>query len=483
MSARFDPGVPFRTRPLLPFVVLLVAAGGFHSYLSLRALRSPPPVKTVLGWALLFRLVLVFSVPVQEDDFYRYLWDGKVTAAGLDPYLFSPEEVLRACDAPEPSRRERFDARLLELAQLAASDPQMDLALRRVNNPSLATVYPPLLARLFALHTSIVPPGWNLRSQVIAMRALLGVFDLATVAALVLLLRAAGRPGGLAVVYGWCPLVLKECWNSSHVDAVPAFFVTLSLLAGVRSTAAERGSADVVRSFAAGVLLGAAAAVKFYALLLSPLLARRLGLKGGACALLGAAAVIVLTQLDFPEGRERRRESLEVFLLVWENHGAVYYWLKSALHAVGLGGSAWTVPELAGVTFELRPAEVGLRCALAFAALAWAGVASWRTTTKTGTADFLRRVFTVVAVLFLVSPVGFPWYFVWCLPLLVFADRRAWFLLPALLGLYYLSFWFAYRDPGGGVAAFDRWVLSAEFGVFYTALALEAVWRRWQSGR
>lgn len=47
----------------------------------------------VLGFALLFRVVLLWSDPIQEDDFYRYLWNGKVVASGLNPYRFAPQIV------------------------------------------------------------------------------------------------------------------------------------------------------------------------------------------------------------------------------------------------------------------------------------------------------------------------------------------------------------------------------------------------------
>ncbi|MEM0969798.1 MAG: hypothetical protein AAGJ31_10640, partial [Verrucomicrobiota bacterium] len=42
----------------------------------------------LLSFAFLFRILLWTSVPVHENDFYRYLWDGKVINAGINPFLY-----------------------------------------------------------------------------------------------------------------------------------------------------------------------------------------------------------------------------------------------------------------------------------------------------------------------------------------------------------------------------------------------------------
>lgn len=44
----------------------------------------------ILGLAVLARIILLFTEPVLEDDFWRYLWDGRVLAHGFNPYAFKP---------------------------------------------------------------------------------------------------------------------------------------------------------------------------------------------------------------------------------------------------------------------------------------------------------------------------------------------------------------------------------------------------------
>ena len=43
------------------------------------------------GSAILFRATLLMAQPSLSDDIYRYLWDGRVQAHAINPYLYSPD--------------------------------------------------------------------------------------------------------------------------------------------------------------------------------------------------------------------------------------------------------------------------------------------------------------------------------------------------------------------------------------------------------
>src|SRR5579871_5553283 len=47
----------------------------------------------IVGFSVVFRLLMLPSWPIQEIDFYRYLWDGQVTFHGLNSYAYSPYQV------------------------------------------------------------------------------------------------------------------------------------------------------------------------------------------------------------------------------------------------------------------------------------------------------------------------------------------------------------------------------------------------------
>ena len=76
----------------------------------------------------------------------------------------------------------------------------------------------------------------------------------------------------------------------------------------------------------------------------------------------------------------------------------------------------------------------------------------------------------LLGLLFLLSPVANPWYFVGLVPFLSIFPLRSWLLLSGLLSLYYVSFYFLYR---GRLETFHVWL---EYVPFYGMLA----WEWWQ---
>ena len=102
LSWRFEFGSPPTLRPIVPVLILFVTA--FTGYLfAIRIARRAPQDWRLVGLivltSILFRVVLLFSVPIQEVDIYRYLWDGAVSTAGVSPFRFSPEQVRVAANA------------------------------------------------------------------------------------------------------------------------------------------------------------------------------------------------------------------------------------------------------------------------------------------------------------------------------------------------------------------------------------------------
>lgn len=88
---------------------------------------------------------------------------------------------------------------------------------------------------------------------------------------------------------------------------------------------------------------------------------------------------------------------------------------------------------------------------------------------------FLRRVFWSIAILFLLSPVGDPWYFCWVIPFLCFFPYRSFIVLSWLLIFSYLSF---ARDIGFvsvGALEMDALVLF-QYAPFFMLLFLESIW-------
>jgi hypothetical protein len=186
----------------------------------------------ILGVAVLLRAILLLGEPLLSTDIYRYIWDGRVQAAGINPYRHVP-----------------FHEALVPLRDGVIS-PKISRADYAV------TIYPPVAQMFFLLVTRI---GESVLVMKLALLACEGV----SIGMIVLLLRRAGRPLNRLVAYAWHPLPMWEIANSGHVDAlmVALMLVGLWLAVGGRELAG-----------AAAVTLGAL--VKPFAVLALPVMWR-----------------------------------------------------------------------------------------------------------------------------------------------------------------------------------------------------------------
>ncbi|MGI9593259.1 MAG: mannosyltransferase, partial [Patiriisocius sp.] len=52
-------------------------------------------------WALLgvtARVVFLPAIPNLSQDFYRFIWDGRLLVLGINPYIFTPEQLANGSD-------------------------------------------------------------------------------------------------------------------------------------------------------------------------------------------------------------------------------------------------------------------------------------------------------------------------------------------------------------------------------------------------
>ncbi len=196
------------------------------------------PLVIVFGFAILFRAILVFTPPTLSDDMYRYVWDGRVQAQGINPYTYPPS-------APQ------------------LENLRDETVWQHVNRKDAVTVYPAGAEMAYALLWRIVPD--NVRWFQIAMAA----GDLIAGALLVLLLRALKSSDMRALIFLWNPLVIFETAHAAHVDGLVLPFLVAAFLARAK-----------YRDALTGAMLGFATALKLYPVILFPALWRTHGDQG-----------------------------------------------------------------------------------------------------------------------------------------------------------------------------------------------------------
>ncbi len=300
LSWRFDYELSVTQRPIVP--VLLLFAAAFAGYLfavrtAMQTAHSRKLLGLILWFAVIFRAVLLFSVPIQEIDIYRYLWDGATLAVGVSPFRYSPQQVLEA-EAASTN-----DEQLLRVVRLRDNNPALRSILSRVHFAELPTVYPPASQAVFAAAALTTPDEAPVYARLFIMKAWLLGFDLATLLVVIQLLKLCQKPVELCVIYAWCPLLLKEIANSGHLDAVAVFLTTLAVYlaaSGLPSADGRRRRSMTARFLPtlAAIVLALAVGAKLYPIVLAPLFflvfARQLGWRR---VLLPSAAFAAITVL------------------------------------------------------------------------------------------------------------------------------------------------------------------------------------------
>lgn len=223
----------FHRLPL--FVALATFQGGLYLG-ALLVLRKAPASLPAAGLAIVLvaaaatRAFAFFAPVFLSNDINRYVWDGRVAAAGINPYRYVPDDP--------------------HLARLR--DP---VVWPHINRARYArTVYPPATQLVFLAAQAL---GSTRR----AMKLVLLAFEAAGVALLIALLRRRQQDPTRILIYAWHPLALWEIAGAGHIDAVLVFLLPLALWAAL-------GSREIV----AGIAIGVAGMTKFYPLALLPAL-------------------------------------------------------------------------------------------------------------------------------------------------------------------------------------------------------------------
>ena len=76
-------------------------------YLILKQLKIKEQYLTYLAIGL--RLVFLFAVPNLSQDFYRFIWDGRLILTGLNPYLTTPDDLIFSQPTLFPQMKLLFD--------------------------------------------------------------------------------------------------------------------------------------------------------------------------------------------------------------------------------------------------------------------------------------------------------------------------------------------------------------------------------------
>jgi hypothetical protein len=224
-----------RTQGYAVFIPGLLASGAVTIAATMVAPAVPARagLLLILSLAAIMRLLVMLDDPLLSSDIYRYVWDGRVQGADINPYLYVPA-----------------DAALAGLRDTAIYP--------NINRADYAvTTYPPVAELFFLAVTRI--------SETLTMlRLAMVVCEIAVIAIIIDMLRTLQLPAATVVAWAWHPLAVWEIAHSGHVEAL----MVALLMAGAWLLIRKR-------ALTGAIAVALAALVKPYALMALPSFWRR----------------------------------------------------------------------------------------------------------------------------------------------------------------------------------------------------------------
>ncbi|WP_250433161.1 mannosyltransferase [Hanstruepera flava] len=165
-------------------------------------------IKLLTGLAFVFRAVFILAIPNLSQDFYRFIWDGRMILEGFNPYVYTPESFISNNILPIFQAQELYDG----MGSLSAGH---------------FTNYPPLNQLCFVI------AGWfagkSILGSVIVMRLLIIAADLGTLYFGKKILTKLNLPVHNIFWYILNPFIIIELTGNLHFEGVMIFFLVWSL--------------------------------------------------------------------------------------------------------------------------------------------------------------------------------------------------------------------------------------------------------------
>lgn len=164
--------------------------------------------KFLLISGILFRLVFLFHLPNLSQDFYRFIWDGELVSNFINPYLFTPNEIITQPGLIVDNAQRLIDG----MGELS---------------PKFHSNYPPLNQLIFAFAALL--GGKSILGSVLVMRLGIIMADIGLIYFGRKLLKNLNLSPHLIFWYFLNPLVIIELTGNLHFEGVMLFFFVWSL--------------------------------------------------------------------------------------------------------------------------------------------------------------------------------------------------------------------------------------------------------------
>lgn len=379
--------------------------------------------------ALIYRLLFLFSLPNLSQDFYRFIWDGRLIANNWNPFEHIPREIYGNPHFHIQQAKELLNG----MGSLSAG---------HYSN------YPPLSQLIFAI-SGFLFPG-NILGSVMTMRFFLILADMGTLYFGARLLKELKLGEYRIFWYILNPFVIIELTGNLHFEGLMVFLMVLSLYLLQRE-----------KWFLSAIFLGLAISVKLLPLIFLPLLYKYFRKNFSMAKLqlyyLIVGMVVALTFVPFysSEVASNFMSSVGLWFGKFEFNASIYYIVRW----IGFQVKGYNIIETAGKILPL----------ISFTFILFLTFFRKNNTLR----ELLENMLFAVTFYLLLSTTVHPWYLTIPLMLSVFTSFRYMIIWSAVVILSY----FAYSNT-----AYEEnlWLVAFEYLIVFGYLLREIYQRKYR---
>jgi hypothetical protein len=335
-------------------------------------------------------------LPSLSDDFYRFIWDGRLWSAGYHPFLELPSVYVQQ--------------------GIAGVDKEL---FSKLNSPEYFTIYPPVSQFVFWVSVKISPQ--SILGSVIVMRAILLLAEAGSVFIMYKLLKKLSLSSAGILLYALNPLVIIELTGNLHFEGLVIFFVLLS----VHLLLSNQWLAS---AFSIALAIGS----KLVPAIFLPVLFSRLGVKQSLTY--GVAAMLVLWICFLPlltiDVIRSMSESIGLYFNRFEFNASLYYLVRE----FGFWKYGYNIIQTVGW-------KLGLTASILILLLSFRGGLNWGPRLQQSTFSVLITDWMwILSIYFLFTTILHPWYITTLVALSIFTSFRFPVIWSGLIFLTYAGY-------------------------------------------